>query len=34
MLDGQSLQGPITAAEVNHMLRKNNLENKYKFQRK
>ncbi|CAD5121559.1 DgyrCDS10058 [Dimorphilus gyrociliatus] len=29
MLDGQSLQGPITAAEVNHMLRKNNLENRF-----
>lgn len=28
MLNGQKLQGPITAEEVNHMLANKNMENK------
>ena len=29
MLNGQSLQGPPTAAEVNHMLKAKNMEERY-----
>lgn len=29
MLNGQKLQGPYTAEEVNHMLKLKNLENSY-----
>lgn len=32
MLNGQKLQGPITAEEVNHMLANKNMENKWVFQ--